>query len=58
MGNEHREKIKQIYAQTDKILEDTLSQQTNTINQTINRDNNNGDDDEIIEDELKRSFEI
>ena len=24
MGNEHREKIKQIYAQTDKILEDTL----------------------------------
>jgi hypothetical protein len=24
MGNEHREKIKQIYAQTDKIIEETL----------------------------------
>ncbi len=25
MGNEHHEKIKQIYSQTDKIIEETLS---------------------------------
>lgn len=38
MGPEHREKIKQIYAQTDKILEDTLNQvqeQPNSLDENV-----------------------